>query len=60
VYSWHQDYIAAILETDGANLPDLIYEAITAIEQRALFDRYNLVYSVQMMLLFSPLTSHGG
>jgi hypothetical protein len=36
VYLWQQDYIAAILETDDAKLPHLIYEAIAAIEQRLL------------------------
>ena len=36
MYSWQQDYIAALLETDDARLPHLIYEAIAAIEQRLL------------------------
>jgi len=36
MYSWQQDYIAALRETDDAKLPYLIYEAIAAIEQRLL------------------------
>jgi 7,8-dihydro-6-hydroxymethylpterin-pyrophosphokinase len=35
-YSWQQDYLAAVLETDNDLMPLRIYEALAAIEQRLL------------------------
>jgi hypothetical protein len=31
MYSWHLDYIAAVLETDDSKIARRIYEAIAAI-----------------------------
>ena len=33
-YPWQKVYKAAILETDDSRIPDRIYKAVTAIEQR--------------------------
>jgi hypothetical protein len=35
-YLWHPAYVSAILETDDALMPNRIYEALAAIEQRFL------------------------
>jgi hypothetical protein len=35
-YSWEELYMAAIYETDNANMPGRILEAVSAIEQRLL------------------------
>jgi hypothetical protein len=35
-YSWEELYVAAIYETDDANMPGRILEATSAIEQRLL------------------------
>jgi len=37
-YLWETAYRAAILETDNAAIPQRIYEALAAIEQRRLSD----------------------
>jgi hypothetical protein len=37
-YLWQAAYRAAILETDNAAIPQRIYEALAAIEQRRLSD----------------------
>jgi hypothetical protein len=37
-YSWQAAYRDAILETDNAVIPQRIYEALAAIEQRRLSD----------------------
>jgi hypothetical protein len=37
-YTWQAAYNAAILETDNAAIPQRIYEALAAIEQRRLSD----------------------
>jgi hypothetical protein len=36
VYSWQDDYIAALAETDSAKQREYLYRAIAAIEQRRL------------------------
>jgi hypothetical protein len=35
-YSWEPYYLSAVLETDNAEMPTRIYEALAAIEQRLL------------------------
>jgi hypothetical protein len=35
-YLWEESYMAAIYETDDANMPSRIFEAVSAIEQRLL------------------------
>jgi hypothetical protein len=37
-YTWQSAYNGAILETDNAAIPQRIYEALAAIEQRRLSD----------------------
>jgi hypothetical protein len=34
IYPWQKAYNAAVSETDDSRIPDRIYKAVTAIEQR--------------------------
>jgi hypothetical protein len=36
IYAWQEPYMAAVRETDDANMPGRILEATSAIEQRLL------------------------
>ena len=33
-YAWHSAYLAAVLETDQARMPERIYEAQKALQER--------------------------